>query len=167
MADVAAPRFRLGFLTNVQGRGSNLAETYRNAADCSSSPTNSASMSAGWRSTTPRSAGTEAFRRRGPSLPMSSRAAVSMDAVAARAGVSRATIYRWWPTKETLALDALFHEWAGVPRPRTPGRCAAICSRCCVPGRGSPERPYGRAIAALLTAAHTDPAFAREYRVGS
>src|SRR5579863_10510261 len=41
-------------------------------------------------------------------------AAVSMDAVADRAGVSKATIYRWWPTKETLALDALYHEWAGV-----------------------------------------------------
>ncbi len=41
--------------------------------------------------------------------------AVSMDAVAARAGVSKATIYRWWPTKETLALDALHNEWASVP----------------------------------------------------
>ena len=37
--------------------------------------------------------------------------AVSMDAVAERAGVSKATIYRWWPTKETLALEALYHEW--------------------------------------------------------
>jgi len=37
--------------------------------------------------------------------------AVSMDTVAERAGVSKATIYRWWPTKETLALDALYHEW--------------------------------------------------------
>src|SRR5450432_1993426 len=48
-------------------------------------------------------------------------AAVSMDAVAARAGVSKATIYRWWPTKETLALDALYHEWAAVPPPRDTG----------------------------------------------
>ncbi|MCL2586461.1 MAG: TetR/AcrR family transcriptional regulator, partial [Streptosporangiales bacterium] len=36
--------------------------------------------------------------------------AVSMDAVAERAGVSKATIYRWWPTKETLALDALYFQ---------------------------------------------------------
>jgi len=40
--------------------------------------------------------------------------AVSMDAVAERAGVSKATIYRWWPTKESLALDALFNEWAAA-----------------------------------------------------
>jgi AcrR family transcriptional regulator len=46
-------------------------------------------------------------------------AAVSMDAVAARAGVSKATIYRWWPTKESLALDALYAEWtAAAPVPR-------------------------------------------------
>jgi AcrR family transcriptional regulator len=37
-----------------------------------------------------------------------------MEAVAERAGVSKATIYRWWPTKETLALDALYHEWAAA-----------------------------------------------------
>ena len=42
--------------------------------------------------------------------------AVSMDAVAERAGVSKATIYRWWPTKETLALDALYNEWAPAER---------------------------------------------------
>ena len=45
--------------------------------------------------------------------------AISMDAVAERAGASKATIYRWWPSKELLALDALFSEWApaaGQPR---------------------------------------------------
>jgi AcrR family transcriptional regulator len=40
--------------------------------------------------------------------------AVSMDAVAEAAGVSKATICRWWPTKETLALDALFEQWNSV-----------------------------------------------------
>src|SRR6185369_12136404 len=35
-------------------------------------------------------------------------AATSMDAVAERAGVSKATIYRWWDSKELLALDALY-----------------------------------------------------------
>ena len=38
--------------------------------------------------------------------------AVSMDTVAEQAGVSKATIYRWWPAKETLALDALENECA-------------------------------------------------------
>jgi AcrR family transcriptional regulator len=35
---------------------------------------------------------------------------VSMGAVAERAGVSKATIYRWWPSKEMLALEALL-DW--------------------------------------------------------
>ena len=35
--------------------------------------------------------------------------AVSMDVVAERAGVSKATIYRWWPTKETLAQIGRAH----------------------------------------------------------
>ncbi|MDP9134132.1 MAG: TetR/AcrR family transcriptional regulator, partial [Actinomycetota bacterium] len=42
--------------------------------------------------------------------------AMSMDEVAERAGVSKATIYRWWPSKEMLALDALL-AWAAVRAP--------------------------------------------------
>ena len=38
--------------------------------------------------------------------------AMSMDDVAERAGVSKATIYRWWGSKELLALDALATAWA-------------------------------------------------------
>jgi AcrR family transcriptional regulator len=93
--------------------------------------------------------------------------AVSMDTVAARAGVSKATIYRWWPTKQTLALDALYHEWAGVPGARDTGSLRGDLLTLLRPwARLTGRRPYGRAIAALLTEAQTDPAFAREYRAG-
>lgn len=40
----------------------------------------------------------------------------SIEAVAARAGVSKATIYRWWPDKVALALDALW----GLPELEVP-----------------------------------------------
>ncbi len=92
--------------------------------------------------------------------------AVSMDAVAERAGVSKATIYRWWPTKESLALDALYTEWAAArPFPQDTGTLRGDLLSLLRPwARLASSRPYGRVIAALLTEAQTDPAFAAEYR---
>jgi len=92
--------------------------------------------------------------------------AVSMDAVAERAGVSKATIYRWWPTKETLALDALYNEWAGVqPRTRSTGTLRGDLLGLLRPWvRLAGSRPYGRVIGALVTEAQTDPEFGEIYR---
>ncbi len=91
-------------------------------------------------------------------------AAVSMDAVAELAGVSKATIYRWWPTKETLALDALHHEWAVGPSAAGAGSLRADLLSLLRPWvRLVGKRPYGRVIAALVTEAQTDPAFADLY----
>jgi AcrR family transcriptional regulator len=92
--------------------------------------------------------------------------AVSMDAVAERAGVSKATIYRWWPTKETLALDALFNEWAAAtPATRDTGTLRGDLLALLRPwARMAASRPYGRVIAGLITEAQTDPGFAAEYQ---
>ena len=91
--------------------------------------------------------------------------AVSMDEVAARAGVSKATIYRWWPTKEILALDALYREWEGVPDGRDTGTLRGDLLQLLRPwARLVVRRPYGRVMAALLTEAQSDPAFAEQYR---
>jgi AcrR family transcriptional regulator len=92
--------------------------------------------------------------------------AVSMDAVAARAGVSKATIYRWWPTKETLALDALFTEWsAAAPVPKDTGSLRGDLIEILSPwARLVSAQPYARVIAALLAESQADPAFAAEYQ---
>jgi AcrR family transcriptional regulator len=92
--------------------------------------------------------------------------AVSMDAVAERAGVSKATIYRWWPTKETLALDALYTRWAAAsPAPRDTGSLRGDLLELLRPwARLVRTGPYARVIAALLTEARTDPVFAAEYQ---
>src|ERR1700751_2398381 len=90
--------------------------------------------------------------------------AVSMDEVAARAGVSKATIYRWWPTKETLALDALYHEWEGATQAKDTGALRTDLLSLLRPWtRVVRRRPYGRVIGALIIAAQTDPSFAEQY----
>jgi AcrR family transcriptional regulator len=91
--------------------------------------------------------------------------AVSMDELADHAGVSKATIYRWWPTKETLALDALYHEWDTF-RPSLPdtgslrGDLLALVRPWV---RRARKRPYGRVVAALVEETHSDPEFAKLY----
>ncbi len=91
--------------------------------------------------------------------------AISMDAVAERAGASKATIYRWWPSKELLALDALFSEWEPA-RPETydTGTLAGDLRALIGPwAQRLAAKPYGRVIAALITKAQSDPQFAEQY----
>ena len=90
---------------------------------------------------------------------------VSMDEVAERAGVSKATIYRWWPSKETLALDALYHEWdTARSEPPDTGSLRADLLALLRPWiRRVRARPYGRVVAELVAEAQTDPEFASIY----
>jgi len=92
--------------------------------------------------------------------------AISMDAVAERAGASKATIYRWWPSKELLALDALFSDWAPAAGARyDTGSLAGDLLALTLPwSRKLAAKPYGRVIAALITSAQSDPRFAEVYR---
>jgi AcrR family transcriptional regulator len=93
-------------------------------------------------------------------------AQVSMDAVALRAGVSKATIYRWWRTKETLALDALYAQWAAAaPVPRDTGSLRGDLIELLYPWAQLVRTgSYARVTAALLAEAQTDEAFAAEYQ---
>jgi AcrR family transcriptional regulator len=89
---------------------------------------------------------------------------VSMDAVADRAGVSKATIYRWWPSKERLTLEALA-EWAsaGSP-PHDTGTLRGDLLALVRPWvRDIRRRRFGRVIAALISEAQSDPEFAAAY----
>ncbi|HEX3337264.1 MAG TPA: TetR/AcrR family transcriptional regulator [Jatrophihabitans sp.] len=93
--------------------------------------------------------------------------AMSMDDVADRAGVSKATIYRWWASKELLALDALATQWA-IPAPSSERATGSL--RGDLLARFRPwvrqlnRMPYGRVIAGLIAEAQIDPDFAKLYR---
>lgn len=93
--------------------------------------------------------------------------AISMDAIAQRAGTSKATIYRWWQSKELLVLDALFSEWEPEQADaHDTGSLSGDLLALIGPwARQLATRPYGRVIAALVTKARTDPHFGEEYRV--
>jgi AcrR family transcriptional regulator len=92
---------------------------------------------------------------------------MSMDDVAKRAGVSKATIYRWWASKELLALDALATEWTlPTPSPEldTGTLRDDLLTRLHPWLRQLNLKPYERIIAGLLAQTQTDPEFARLYR---
>lgn len=91
--------------------------------------------------------------------------AVSMDAIAERAGVSKATIYRWWSTKETLAIDALYEDWAAAyPEAPDTGSLREDLLGVFLPWADHiATRPYARVLGALVTRARTDPGFADEF----
>lgn len=45
--------------------------------------------------------------------------AVTIEAIASRAGVGKATVYRWWPSKELVVADALRDLIQRIPVPDT------------------------------------------------
>ncbi|HEX5204828.1 TetR/AcrR family transcriptional regulator [Paractinoplanes rhizophilus] len=92
-------------------------------------------------------------------------AAVTIEGVAARAGVGKQSIYRWWPSKGLLVLDA-FRDHLD-PRLATPPAAD-------LPLAGLPELlqrtaallsdpRYGRMLADLVAAAQHDPALAKDF----
>ena len=93
--------------------------------------------------------------------------AMSMDEVARRAGVSKATIYRWWPSKERLALDALAEEWASAPPAGlsdTGSLRSDLLTRLLPWLRQLNRKPYARVVAGLVAEAQTNREFAELYR---
>jgi AcrR family transcriptional regulator len=93
--------------------------------------------------------------------------AMSMDDVAQRAGVSKATIYRWWPSKERLTLDALAEEWASATqtsRNDTGSLRGDLVARFQLWIRLLNSKPFARVVAGLVAETQTNPEFAELYR---
>jgi AcrR family transcriptional regulator len=91
---------------------------------------------------------------------------ISIAAVAERARASKATIYRWWPSKELLALDALRSEWdLATAEAIDTGSLVGDLRALILPWtRELTAKPYGRMVASFVARAQIDPVFAREYR---
>ncbi len=86
------------------------------------------------------------------------------DAIAERAGASKATIYRWWPNKAAVFIEALREATAQeLPFPDTGNLREDICLQL-----ENFEKlltgPRGRAFKAFIAAAQGDPEVAEAFR---
>jgi AcrR family transcriptional regulator len=92
---------------------------------------------------------------------------MSIEGVADRAGVSKATIYRWWESKGELALDALVGELVAkmkdVPDTGSLEGDLRDYIRTVVRTYGNPT--IGRTQAAIIGEMQSDAALRRAYRV--
>ncbi|MDN2499613.1 TetR/AcrR family transcriptional regulator [Nocardia nova] len=89
-------------------------------------------------------------------------AALTIEGIAARAGSGKQTIYRWWPSKADVVLEAMLTEVAAVIAvPDTgslPGDLTAFLADTF---RQRGQRPV---LVGLMAQALLDPAFAQAFR---
>lgn len=92
-------------------------------------------------------------------------AGMSMEEVAARAGVGKATVYRRWPSRGALALDAFMADFAAAqPLPDTGTLRGDLTAALRAWVRVVTGTPAGRILAGLIAAAQDDPALAAAWR---
>lgn len=92
--------------------------------------------------------------------------AMTMEGLARRAGVSKQTVYRWWPTKAAVILEALAEAaWAVAPAPDTGSLEADLRSLLRRTVAGVAGR-NARMLAALMAEAQLDEGFADGFRTG-
>ena len=89
---------------------------------------------------------------------------VTVEGIAARAGVAKQTIYRWWPSKVDILLDTLIEDASrqlGIPG--TGPALAAARQYLRSLARFLTEDPAGKVLLALIGEAQHDPVMARTF----
>lgn len=89
---------------------------------------------------------------------------VTMEAVAARAGVGKPTVYRWWPDRHAVAMAALMSEPA--PAPASPRKRSALAGlrRQLIEVAEVFTTPTGRNAASLIASADANSELAKAFR---
>ncbi|MFE1322526.1 TetR/AcrR family transcriptional regulator [Kitasatospora phosalacinea] len=91
-------------------------------------------------------------------------ARLTVEGIAARAGTGKQTVYRWWPGKADVLLEALtVHARRHVPLPDT-GDHAADLHAFLAATFAAATPPTGDALRALMAEAQIDPAFGARFR---
>jgi AcrR family transcriptional regulator len=92
-------------------------------------------------------------------------AAATMDAIAARAGVSKATIYKWWPSRGAVALEGFLDRVAGtLAIPERMSTQEALTWQLGALVRLFRDTTAGPLMRALVAQAQSDPDIARSLR---
>ncbi|PPJ21024.1 TetR family transcriptional regulator [Nocardia nova] len=100
----------------------------------------------------------EALDAAGALLLESGMGAFTIEAVAEKAGVSKTTLYKWWPSKGALALDGYFHAVeSALTFPDTGDIEADLTAQLRSFVHVLTRTRAGRVIAELIGQAQTDP----------
>ncbi|HUB76338.1 MAG TPA: TetR/AcrR family transcriptional regulator [Solirubrobacteraceae bacterium] len=93
-------------------------------------------------------------------------AGVTIEGIAARAGVAKQTIYRWWPSKVDILLDTLIDDASRrLAVPRGGGSAVEDVRRYLrTLARFLARHPAGKVLLALIGEAQHDPQVARTVR---
>jgi AcrR family transcriptional regulator len=92
-------------------------------------------------------------------------AAATMDAIAARAGVGKATIYKWWPSRGAVALDGFLDRVSGtLAIPEGLPTSEALTWQLGALITLLRDTTAGPLMRALVAAAQSDPDIARSLR---
>jgi AcrR family transcriptional regulator len=93
--------------------------------------------------------------------------AVTMEAVAARAGVAKTTLYRWWPNRAALALDCVSARMTPIAAaPNSAPRAGSYRKRFQRQLKATIRLlngKEGQSILALIGAKQTDPSLGHAY----
>lgn len=90
-------------------------------------------------------------------------AAVTMEAVAEKAGVGKPTVYRWWPNSAAVAMAALMEHDIPVKAPRAKSPMTALRRQLKAVAQIF-STPLGRSVAIMLASSDSQTELSKSFR---
>ena len=91
-------------------------------------------------------------------------AALTMEAVAQRAGVGKPTVYRWWPNRHAVAMAALMASPAAAPAARRPRDALKALEQQLLDVAATLATRSGRHVTSIIAAADPGTEVAKAFR---
>ena len=91
-------------------------------------------------------------------------AALTMEAVAQRAGVGKPTVYRWWPNRHAVAMAALMASPQAAAPPRRSRPVLRMLEQQLLAVAATLASRSGRHVTAMIAAADPDTEVAKAFR---